>query len=241
MSVTTRLSKLKPVSTRVRLRRLSVKSRATTTITSDRANWATTSARCHPNRPRLAVNPRLPARMTDSSGAEVARSAGANPKRIVVATAVAAVNPRTRQSRAMGTESGSRPVLRYATSAALIPRASMAPSRVPRTASSRLSDSNWRMTRPRDAPVARRTAISRARAPALASSRFARLAHATSRTSADNPRSSQSGASYRVRNDEKPPPRGTASNRNFRYASICSGSRRGEAVSRNRAGEIVCR
>ena len=54
----------------------------------------------------------------------------------------------------------------------------------PAAAISRLSASSCRTMRPRDAPSARRTAISRSRAVARASIRFARLAQAMSSTSA---------------------------------------------------------
>ena len=45
-----------------------------------------------------------------------------------------------------------------------------------------LSASNWRINRPREAPIARRTPISRSRAVARASIRLAKLAQAISRT-----------------------------------------------------------
>ncbi len=194
-STTTMSSGLKPVSSPVRLRRLDANSSAPVTITSDSATCATTSARCHPRRPRFDVSPRPDDRITASSGADVPLSAGSNPKSVVVTTAVTAANPRRRQSGARDTNSGSRPVLRNDTSVALITWASTAPSAAPSVASSRLSDSNWRTRRPREAPVASRTAISRLRAPARASRRFAMLAHAVNRTSADRPRSSHNGVS----------------------------------------------
>ena len=59
----------------------------------------------------------------------------------------------------------------------------IAPSVAPIAASRTLSATICRVTRARDAPIANRTAISRARALARASMRFARLAHAISRTS----------------------------------------------------------
>ena len=53
----------------------------------------------------------------------------------------------------------------------------------PANASSTLSTSSWRTIRPRDAPIASRTAISRRRPAARTRNRFATFAHATSSTS----------------------------------------------------------
>ena len=57
---------------------------------------------------------------------------------------------------------------------------------------------------PRDAPIACRTAISRSRTLARASSRFARLAHAISSTSPVADSSSESGLSYCPRSSDTP-------------------------------------
>ena len=67
------------------------------------------------------------------------------------------------------------------------------------------------------------------------------LAHAVNRTSADRPRSCQSGAAYRVRSEEKPPTQATASSLNLRYLSACSGSSRSGSVASKSAGDIVRR
>ena len=61
--------------------------------------------------------------------------------------------------------------------------ANATPKAPPIDASSTLSVKSWRITRNRPAPMLSRTAISRLRAAALASSRFAMLAHAIARIS----------------------------------------------------------
>ncbi len=67
--------------------------------------------------------------------------------------------------------------------------ASASPSPAPATDSIMLSVSVWRISRPRAAPMASRTAASRRRLVARASSRFVMLAQAISNTSATAPRS----------------------------------------------------
>ena len=86
-------------------------------------------------------------------------------------------------------------MVRNATRPALSQRASTAPATAPATASSTLSAMSWRTMRPREAPMARRTAISRSRALARASIRLARLAQAMSSTSAVMPSRTHSGFS----------------------------------------------
>ena len=85
--------------------------------------------------------------------------------------------------------------MRYGTSSAGTParssrmptQASAMPSGAETAPSSRLSVSSWRMMRPRPAPRAARTDISRARAVARASSRLATLAQAISSTKVTAP------------------------------------------------------
>lgn len=149
----------------------------------------------------------------DAAGARVARSAGATPNNEHVSTARPAVKPRTRASGCKLTNSGLTPRLISATAARPSMPASQAPSSAPPTATSRLSVRSWRITRPRDAPKAKRTLISRSRALARASSRLARLAQAISSTSPVAPSSSQSGVLYVVRSADTPLGAGTAPSR----------------------------
>ncbi len=168
------------------------------------ATCTTTSARRRLNFSRPAVSPRPPERITVAGAMRVARSAGARPNRMQVRIAVPPVNPRTRQSRANPTNMRFCSVVRKAISTRLSAAASPAPSAAPRRASSMLSDSSCRITRDRDAPIACRTAISRSRVLARASRRFARLAHAISKTSPVVARRIHSGSWYWPRNCETP-------------------------------------
>ena len=77
-----------------------------------------------------------------------------------------------------------------------------------------LSIINCRTMRPRPAPMASRTPISRCRADARASSRLATLAHAISSTSAATPISTKSGVAYCSRRNVHPvPPEKTGTTR----------------------------
>ncbi len=122
-------------------------------------------------------------------------SAGMSPNRMPVAIDSAIVNARTRQST-VTTEPFSptrgRPAVFTASSARIpaVPRSR--PSAPPANDSMRLSVSSCRMMRPRPAPMAARTAISRLRVVARASSRFATFAQAMSSTKLTAPSSSQS-------------------------------------------------
>ena len=195
--VTTRTpSCRKPASSVIRLRRLRTNSSAPTTSTSDSATCATTSARRMPKRSRVSVEPRLPAFMAAPGAVPVARIAGTRPKIRHVTTPSAAVNAKIRQSSESATKMRLLSVVRNSTRKRLSHCASSAPHAAPIAAISRLSASSWRTMRPRDAPIARRTAISRSRAVARASIRFARLAHAISSTRPVVASSSQSGDSY---------------------------------------------
>ena len=102
-------------------------------------------------------------------------------------------NPSTRQSSGRSTKSGDCPVPREATSIRLSSRATQRPETTPMVERRTLSVSNWRTTCHREAPVARRTPISRWRALARASMRFARLTHDASSTTPDNAKRSHSG------------------------------------------------
>ena len=74
---------------------------------------------------------------------------------------------------------------------------------------SRLSTNNWRISRPRVAPMASRSAISRRRAEARASSRLATLAQAINSTKPTIPRSTKRAFEYWCRKCDRPAPPGT--------------------------------
>ena len=74
----------------------------------------------------------------------------------------------------------------------------------PVSASNRLSASNRRISRRREAPSVSRKAISRCRAPARASIRLARFAYAINKTSPEMVSSTQSGSAYCFRSGEAP-------------------------------------
>ena len=86
----------------------------------------------------------------------------------------------------------------------LIVRATMVPAAVPAIASNALSVSVCATSRPRDAPIATRTASSRSRAIERASITLLMFAQAMSSTSPVVARSSQSACSYRVRQSLTP-------------------------------------
>ena len=113
----------------------------------------------------------------------MARNAGAKPKSKQVSMETPTMKPNTRRSSCNPTNRELPRVVRNATSARLNPWANSAPSAAPNRANSMLSDSSCAISLPRDAPIACRTAISRSRTLARASSRFARFAHAMSNTS----------------------------------------------------------
>ena len=154
------------------------------TSTSENAICATTRNRRRPKRSRAAVTPRPSAFMAAPGATWVARSAGASPNSRQVRRASALVKPSTRASGLRSTNRRLASVVRNATRPALSQCASTAPAAAPTTASSTLSAISCRTMRPREAPMASRTAISRSRAVARASIRLARFAQAMSSTSA---------------------------------------------------------
>ena len=89
--------------------------------------------------------------------------------------------------------------------------ASATPAAAPRIASRKLSVSSWRINRPRPDPIERRTANSFCRAAPRASSKFARLAQAISKTSATRVMSSFNGAPKDSCKVEAPRPPGCKS------------------------------
>ena len=108
--------------------------------------------------------------------------AGMIPKRMPVNNETAAVKAKMRMSKWVFIGTGSHEV-ESRCGMTLRPKYPKAkPATPPSAESSRLSVSTWRSTRPRVAPRARRTDISRWRAVERASRRLARFAHASRRT-----------------------------------------------------------
>ena len=152
---------------------------APTRSTSERATCARTSP--------LAIGVWLdapgvrPRSFIASIGApRVARHAGATPKTSAAMRPAAAVNASMRASSGSSRDTASE--ASCATRSRLPQCATATPAAAPMAASSRLSISSWRASRPRDAPSASRTLHSWLRAVARASSRLAMLAQAISST-----------------------------------------------------------
>src|SRR5579863_5786912 len=112
----------------------------------------------------------------------VARKAGASPKSRPVNTAMAAVKASTCRSGETLISIWLAFVESIRTSSRAPQTEDSRPQTAPAKARRRLSVSNWRITRDRDAPIARRTEISRWRDVARARSRLAMLTQAISST-----------------------------------------------------------
>ncbi len=212
----------KPALRFIRLRRLPANSSAPTSSTRDKATCATTSARRNPKRSRLAVIPRPLARIDAAGDDRVARNAGASPNRMQVNTASAAVNASMRLSVERSRNTSPSPVLIIATSTRLRIPASATPHSDPAQASNRLSERSWRISRPREAPSASRTAISFSRVDARASIRFARFAQAINSTRPASASRIHSGLEASSRSSESPFPAGNTFNLSARYVLASS-------------------
>lgn len=129
---------------------------------------------------------RIPLRRSPKSSERATCHAGAAPKSSPVATATSTVYRSTSGWIPMRIQYvGSSGIVAMFTRS--IQAASTTPTTAPARASSTLSVSSWRTMRPRPAPIAVRTAISRLRSAARASIRFATFAHAMSSTKATAP------------------------------------------------------
>ena len=159
-----------------------VSSAPATSRTSDTASCPTTSA-SRSDRRRRGPSPLTVAFSAGTRSGRDAFQAGTRPNRIAVASETSSAYARTVASTAkskrtgngsasVGIEDNSRPA----------PCAISTPMPPPMIASTTLSPRSWRRRRPRLAPIAARTAISRRRAAARASSMFATFAHAIIRT-----------------------------------------------------------
>ena len=136
---------------------------------------------------------RAPSRSPPRSASPPTRSTGARPNAMPVTTVRPIANSRTRMSTlgvlAIGSVAGTS---RFSSGTAI--SATITPSAPPTPASSRLSVISCRIMRSRPAPIAVRTASSRRRPSARASSRFARFAQAISSTHAAAPQSASSSS-----------------------------------------------
>ena len=158
---------------------------AATTSTSESATCTTTQRRCRA--PAAVAGDAAPCSLSASFGVDArARAAPARCRRAAPSRPRRrAVKPSTRQSSDRSRNDGVARRRQLRARAAGCPTARTAGrAAAPSAASSRLSVSSWRASRQREAPSARRTLSSCRRAVARASSRFAMLAQAISRTSA---------------------------------------------------------
>ena len=144
---------------------------APTSSTSDIATCSTTRPLLRTVREPVTL--RLLSFIAPARSTRVARRAGRRPKTIPVSMLTPARNPNTRQSSGAFWPNGSNARSQYARSP---------PSAPPRLESRMLSVSSWRISRPRVAPIERRTEISRDRAVARVSRRLATLAQTISST-----------------------------------------------------------
>ena len=178
--------------------RLRANSPAATSRTSDTAICVTTSMRRRRTRPAPCAGPPVDFR-AGSGSIRPARSAGASPNTNAVRTETTNVKARTRMSGLVSIDSDRGPDA-IAARAALAHRASSSPAMPPAVARSSDSASAWRTTRMRPAPIARHTAVSRRRASARASIKFATFAQAMISTSPTSPMRTMSGAESSPRN-----------------------------------------
>ena len=153
-----------------------------------RARATSTTSRAVRTRSRGEPVPRLrpPSLRTVWRSGRARRSAGTRPKSRVATRpsprARASTGPSSRTWSSRGMEAGLAPRI-----ARMAAAAKASPAAHPARPSTRLSVRSWRTIRPRPAPSAARTAISRDRAAPRASSRFATLTQAISSTQSDRP------------------------------------------------------
>ncbi len=151
-------------------------------------------------RRRFPISPVVPPAVDFRMGERsrrVARRAGMRPKSIALSTATPSVKASMRASKRKLTWMASGPadpcetMRRRRVSAHC---ASRTPAAAPASANNKLSDSSWRIKRPRPAPMASRTANSFCLPVPRASNRFATLAQAMSNTSPTRAISTLSGS-----------------------------------------------
>ena len=178
-----RCSRSRPVGCCSRARRLRTSNAAPIKRTTDNATWpAMSSLAAGMRRPVVAAKPPPTAcacaRIVVARSTRDARRAGASPKSATAASESNSVNASTGRSRGMRPPSAAR-----ATRSRLPQLATSSPPAAPTRASTRLSVNNCLTSRPRPAPSASRTPISRPRAMARARRRLATFAQTISSNS----------------------------------------------------------
>ena len=143
---------------------LRAQSKASATSTTDSATCEATRIHCKRKRWRPAVMPRPLFLSADPGAAPLARRTGTKPKKSVVRTASAAVNPSTRQSVGISRKNPLPGVPRNAIITWLSGEASSPPQTAPGIARSALSESNC-------------GSVGRAKRPAQAGRQFHARAH----------------------------------------------------------------
>ena len=153
---------------------------------NDSATCTTTSALR--NRPDDPVTPRPACLSASFTSTCPACHAGLLPKSMLATTETPAAKSNTVQFTWMSARRGNPTCWAVACVSTRVPaNASSSPSAQPADAMTPLSTSSWRTSAVRLAPSAARTAISRCRPMARASSKLATLAHAINRTSETAP------------------------------------------------------
>ena len=164
------------------MRRIKARATSTTTRIFPSFDWRAVRAA-----PRLVPVPSLRASL---GSMRAARRAGASPKKRPAKSEVESENNKSVESTEIsfsrGVSGGA-----MARNRCTPPAARSIPNPPPSSAMRQLSTNPCRNKRPREAPSAARTAISRWRAEPRASKRLARLAQEISRTSVDAPRSTR--------------------------------------------------
>ena len=178
-----------PGSISLALPRLRTKSPAPISRTSDIAICATTSTARGDQRDIVRPAGVGPSLRAASTSAREDWAAGTRPKRRPVRMESSREKPRTRQSRLRFSSTGTGRGGRRAIARSVAQAARTTPPRPATSESRTLSVRSWRRSRPRLAPRASRTAVSRRRAVARASRRPATLVQAMSRTSPTTARS----------------------------------------------------
>ena len=143
---------------------------------------------------RRSGPPRASALSAETTSAFDSESAGASPESTAAINERPSVKASARASSETVTPTGSGSVGSSDTSNVVIRRAIARPAAPPRRKSSIDSTSICRISRPRPAPIARRTAISLRRALARASNTPATFAHAIASTSPTSPMSTARNA-----------------------------------------------
>ena len=191
-----------------------------------KAIWAATSARPARSVRRLCNPTARDWSLSDSeTGTRVPRNAGSSPHATPVSSDIAVANASTRQSIPVSSVTSVVCPLTNNPSRRSRPQtARPRPRMPPPTPRSRLSTSSCRMSLARPAPSDRRTATSRSRAVARATSRLATLPLAINSSTIIIARSTYNAVDAWSRSDESPRPAGASAIRSARRRSAYSAS-----------------